>query len=65
MLAIIKKYISTHYGMLADSGRTSKTKIVYAILIVILLALSAGPENKRQHKFQPGFILPITELIPF
>ena len=25
MVAIIKKWVNTHYGMLADSGRTSQT----------------------------------------
>ena len=44
MLASIKKWVITHYGMLVDSVGTSK----------ILLALNASPANKCQHKFQPG-----------
>ena len=50
MLASIKKWVNTHYGMLAGSGETSQTVVVYAIL----QALNASPANKCQHKFQPG-----------
>ena len=32
----------------------AKLTVVYAILLVILLALNASPANKYQHKFQPG-----------
>ena len=49
MLASIKKWVNTHFCMLADSGEISKTYGIYAIL----LALNASPANKWQHKFQP------------
>ena len=56
MLASIKKWVNTHYGMLADSGGTSKIYGSLCYLIAILLALNASLTNKCQHKFQPGFI---------
>ena len=49
MLASIKKWVNTYYGMLSDFGGTSKTlcKKVYAIL----LSLNASPAYKCQHEF--------------
>ena len=41
MLVSIKKWINTHYGMLADLVEQSKFMVVYAIL----QALNASPAN--------------------
>ena len=51
MPASIKKWVNTHYGMLADFSGTRKFMVVCAIL----LGLNASPANKCLHKFQPGF----------
>ena len=48
MLASIKNWVNTHYGMLADSGGTSKTFGSFCYIT------STSQANKWQHKFQPG-----------